>query len=279
MNYLILLLTIVGMGLSGCGKDMKVSVRATESEKDQPSAALVRKVEVSYHDPAGHEQLRENIPVLGLAQPVSMRSDLLKDVRVEKDGVFEARGYSGDGMLLLRGVTRADPDEADTVEVLLNRDASHPATMALPVLRRIRLVDAPISGDFTRTEADLRAESRSGRCLVLPDLRMSPSLGAYPKLILEGAVKGASFQIEVGHRKDDGSFQLAAVLGPKMNPVGDAQLELGRTFLEGGGDRLAALLPAAARRADPAPGGRAACHRHLRRPEPARTALDAPASF
>ena len=225
---------LVCLLFAGCGKDMKLGIKAAESEKDQPSAALVRNVQVTYHTPAGKEEMRENIPVLGLSQPVSTRADMLKDLHVEKDGVFEARGYTADGILVLRGQALASPEDSDAVQITLDRDASQATVLGSPLLRRIRLANAALPLEFTRDAKDFRTESDSGHCVVLPDLKINPGSGSQPKLIFEGAVKAPSFKVEVGFRAERGLFKALSALVPVLiNAAGDGELEFGRHFLDG----------------------------------------------
>ncbi len=226
--------SLSSMVFVGCGKDMKLGIKAAEAEKDQPSAALVRNVQVTYHTPAGHEEMRESIPVLGLSQPVSTRADLLKDLHVEKDGIFEARGYTSDGILVLRGQAFANPEQGEAVEIIMDREASQATTLGSPLLRRIRLANASTPREFVREAKDFRAESDNGRCVELPDLRLNPASGSHPKLIFEGAVKAPSFRVEVGIRVERGLFKALSGLVPvQINPAGDGELELGHRFLDG----------------------------------------------
>ncbi|MBI3555099.1 MAG: hypothetical protein HY074_02395 [Deltaproteobacteria bacterium] len=219
---------------AGCGKDMKLGIKAAETEKDQPSAALVRNVQVTYHTPAGKEEMRESIPVLGLSQPVSTRADLLKDLHVEKDGVFEARGYTADGILVLRGQALANPEAGDAIEITLDREASQATLLGSPVLRRIKLADAAISQSFERTAKEFQAGSANGRCVEMPDLKFNLASGAHPKIVFEGAISMPSFKVEVGVRAERGLFKaLSATLPLANNSAGHAELELGRRFLDG----------------------------------------------
>lgn len=221
----------------GCGKrDLNLSVKAADSERDQPTAALVRKVELTYSSPAGKEQMHQSIPVLGLSQPVSARADLLKDVEVEEGGVFEARGYTSEGLLMLRGLAQAH-DNSEGVEIAMGRDGNPPELMDKPLLRRVRLANVPNGSSFEKDVKDLPATPNGGseHCTELPALKIGGGqAGSFPKIILEAAVKAPKFTVELGVRLEKGLFK--ALEGERVlpiNPAGDAELELGRQLLNG----------------------------------------------
>lgn len=236
MRTMVLVL-VFGLVAEGCGKrSVNLSVKAADSERDQPTAALVRKVDLSYRSPEGKEEMRESLAVLGLSQPVSARSDLLKEVRVQEGGTFEARGYTSEGLLMLRGLAQAR-DDSDTVEITMGREGEQARPLGQPLLRRVRLVNVPAASGFEREARDLvpgSSEAGEEKCTGLPGLKINSAGGVYPKLILEGAVKAPKFTIEIGVRGDKGLFKaLEAARVLPINAAGDSELEFGRQFLKG----------------------------------------------
>lgn len=231
----VVVMVVFGILAAGCGskRDMHVEIKAEEREKDQPSAALVRKVELTYHTPGGEEKLRQGIAVLGLGQPVSVSADQLKEIEVEKGGVFEARGYASDGILLLRGTAQADPEARDTIDITLSRSASQSTVLGSPLLRRVRLADASLPRGFMRDAREVQAESEGGRCVEVPPFKMD-NAGISPKIVLEGAVKAPSFKAEISVASGRGAQRKIPEAFPlRINSAGDAELELGQAFLDG----------------------------------------------
>lgn len=223
----------VGLVFAGCGRDLKLSVKAAENEKDQPAAALVRKVELTYHDPRGNEEVRESFAVLGLAQPVSAHSDLVKELRPQEGGHFEARGYSADGLLLLRGEAPARED-SDTIEVVLSRQKSQESLLDSPVVRRIRMADVPGVSDYQLDAKQVREKLIQRQCQTLPPLRIQRAAGKFPKLIIEGAVKAPTIRLMAKLMVAGGEVKAWIDWKTmKINPAGEAELELGRDFMDG----------------------------------------------
>lgn len=224
----------VAILFSGCGKEMKLSVKAAESEKDLPTAALVRKVELTYHDAKGQETLRESFPVLGLSQPVSARSDLLKELKVDSKGMFEARGYTTDGLLMLRGWAQV-PENSNTIEIEMNRQESQRAVLGAPLLRRVRLANVTSElSDFSREVREVHAGDQPLKCLEIPPIQISLGAGTSPRLILEAAIKAPHFRLETSIFSGNGELQSMPEQGAlKINNAGEAEIEFGKSFLEG----------------------------------------------
>jgi hypothetical protein len=214
----VFMLLVIIVSLSACGKSAKLSVKADQNEKDQPSTANVRKIEISYRDPGGKEQMRESVAAYGMGQPIAVDSDKLKDLDWDENGSFEARAYTGDGLLLLRGESKATKNDSGEVEVVLSR-ANSQATVSSAVIRSIRVEGAQGLSRFKTGESDLRASLAKQRCLTLPVIAM-PADGATVAIVFEGAIKSPSLRYEIDGEAQGLSQEM------KLNGAGDAVIEL-----------------------------------------------------
>ena len=171
------------MVFTACGKDIKVSIKAAEVEKGQPAAALTRKIDVTYRSADGQEQLRETVAVLGLSQPASLKSDLVKKVEWKKEGKWEAWAYSADGILLLKGTSQPDPDQTSLVEIELNRKEVQTAALGSALLRKIRIANAPELSNYRMDAQELSKIPDLANCKPLPNMMLHPASGVFPTLV------------------------------------------------------------------------------------------------
>jgi hypothetical protein len=218
--FRVFMLLVAVLGLSACGKSGKLSVKADPNEKDQPSTALVRKVEISYRDPGGKEQMREAVAAYGMGQPISVDSEKLKDLDWDEKGSFEARAYSGDGLLLLRGESVARKNDSEEVEVVLSR-TNNQAAASSAVIRAIRIDGGSGLSRFRAEGTDLRAVASTNHCLALPVIAMPSDSGLPVQIVFEGTIKAPSLKYEIA-----GEVPQAQIHEMKINGAGDAVIEL-----------------------------------------------------
>ncbi|MEW6055716.1 MAG: hypothetical protein AB1540_03805 [Bdellovibrionota bacterium] len=218
----------------GCGSDLKLSLRSDEKDKDHPSVALVRRVELTYHNGSGREELRQNIPVLGLSQPVATESEAIRNLDWDKEGIFEARAYTADGLLLLRGTTRANPDEEQEVRITMSRSESQASAMGSAYLKKLRVRRVPELADYELNAGQLRAEMDRQGCVTLPALVLRTSGFEFPQLTFETTVKSPQLTFEVGQSDAQGAFQgWAGKMAIPLGVTGDPEIELGNQFFNG----------------------------------------------
>jgi len=221
----------------GCGRDLKLSIKAHEADKDGTGAALARKVELSYRDPSGTETLREAIPVLGLSQPVAFQSEKLKKMEWSEGGRFEARAYSSDGLLVLAGASAPLKTDQKEVEVVIGHSpVAGLGAMQLhsAVIRKIHLKHSAADGDQS-WDLD-RLESTKGRqnCLHLPGIQLKQNQAVAPELAIECSLKAPDLDYEV--YEQNGNGQYLSLVPRQSLPVssnGQPTLEIGSQFLDG----------------------------------------------
>lgn len=235
----ILILSFWAVFIAGCGSDLKLSVRAAESEKDQPSTQLVRKVELSYHDASGSEKMRESVPVLGLSQPVSFKSDLVKDLEVEEGGRFEARAYSGDGYQLLHGSSQVPAEADDGIEIVMGRDGFNQVggvskfALSSPTLRKIKVAHSNVSSEFALDARFLQESAIQNNCAELPLIQINAGSGVFPSLILESSIFGAAYQYEAGQFENGNFVSWGGLQSTVLGATGEPIIELGKNFYQG----------------------------------------------
>src|SRR5262249_40557639 len=149
----------------------------------------------------------------------------------------EARGYSTEGLLLLRGTSAARPGEAGSdaegvVELSLSRQASQETALGFPLLRRLRIAAAPaLSGFLLDLNSTPLARGFEPDCVALPPLRIHPASGVFPSLVFETAIKAPDLatEVEVVDPVSKKPRSLGRIAIP-LNPAGDPSLEFGPQF-------------------------------------------------
>lgn len=218
-------LVLLTLAAVGCSKDIHVNLKPDGAEVGQPTADLVRSVEVRYQDPQAHEKMRQRIPVMGLNQPMSVDADLFKDVDWEKGGTFSAIGFSADEKPILAGAAKPDPDATDLVEITLGRVGG----LSSPYLRTVRLTQNQKNSDYRVDAILLNTRRDQEGCVSLPTLVVAPEQGYYPMLVFEGEVKAPRLFYSVGAKLADvGTAAELPVL-----PSAEVGFELGPQFLNG----------------------------------------------
>jgi hypothetical protein len=225
-------LVAFSLALTGCGRELKLSIRASEDEKDQPSMALVRKIELSYHSPAGEERMREGVAVFGLSQPVSVKSELLRDLEVEDGGLFVARGYSGDGRLFLEGSAAARPDETDLVEIVLGREANERSALASTLIQKIELAGELKVAERVFEADELSAAARRGECLRLPPWVIPTNARSSPEIVFSTRIL-SDLHFQAGSMSEGKFVPWNAQERISQNGLGQSALALDHRFFDG----------------------------------------------
>ena len=193
--------------LVGCGKDVSLSVRPTESERNSPVLGLVRKIEVTYHDAEQHETVRESVSVLGLQTPVQISKDVLKDLQLQRGGRFDVNAFSEDQRLVMSGTRQLQEDEvSDVVEVELSHTQSESITRGL-FLQRVRFEGIPMLAHFQQTSFPAIDRSRpievaagsnhfnvQANCQAVNNFNLDSGRGSTPTMVLTSQVVGTQYR-------------------------------------------------------------------------------------
>lgn len=199
-SFVLLLFSIVA---TGCGRNVNLSIRAADSEKSSAAADVASQIQLTYRDNNGAELLNERFPIAGLGQGKIFNPKIDKKFAWDKDGTFEARAFASDGVELLRGKTKADPEQTNDVTIELVRTEDIKRTSAV-----VRGVELTVPKAQTTVELDgLKKHAVQGQCERLQTVEIPQSGANFPVVTLKTVVKATDLKWTPGFMDANGVVQ------------------------------------------------------------------------